>query len=233
MDGIGQIVARRAGLSGASDVPPHMSSLSLDLPPGPAVRTCPTPAVGDAVTDRNSGLLPRLDSLPAPGEPLPEALLEAAVSAGSREDRGSAPPKVPEAWPKPGASAPEAPRRAALSAGSKSAPGEGRGPLSAEPSLPDAPSLEAALFEGAAAADALRSIAAGEARLFGFVEAADFAGKVEEIARSVEYLQVVAAQAVERTRTEALQAGPGSSAAAPQWRTGWTEPEPGTDTAAA
>ncbi|WP_369745468.1 DUF222 domain-containing protein [Paenarthrobacter sp. AMU7] len=95
------------------------------------------------------------------------------------------------------------------------------------------PTLEAALFEGAAAADALRSIAAGEARLFGFVEAADFAGKVEEIARSVEYLQVVAAQAVERTRTEALQAGPGSSAAAPQWRTGWTEPEPGTGTAAA
>ncbi|WGM20335.1 DUF222 domain-containing protein [Paenarthrobacter sp. OM7] len=95
------------------------------------------------------------------------------------------------------------------------------------------PTLEAALFEGAAAADALRSIAASEARLFGFVAAADFAGKVEEIARSVEYLQVVAAQAVERTRTEALQAGPGSSSAAPQWRTGWTEPEPGTDTAAA
>ncbi|MEJ1116713.1 HNH endonuclease, partial [Paenarthrobacter sp. CCNWLW172] len=89
------------------------------------------------------------------------------------------------------------------------------------------PTLEAALFEGAAAADALRSIAASEARLFGFVEAADFAGKVEEIARSVEYLQVVAAQAVERTRTEAQQTKPGPSAAAPQWRTGWTEPAKG------
>ena len=46
----------------------------------------------------------------------------------------------------------------------------------------------------------------------GFVEAADFAGRVEEISRSVEYLQVVAAQAVERTRKEAQRASPGSSA---------------------
>ena len=65
----------------------------------------------------------------------------------------------------------------------------------------------------------------------GFVEAADFAGRVEEISRSVEYLQVVAAQAVERTRKEAQQAGPGSSAAAPGWRTGWTDPPTGTDMA--
>ncbi|MFJ6454213.1 DUF222 domain-containing protein, partial [Paenarthrobacter sp. NPDC091669] len=87
-----------------------------------------------------------------------------------------------------------------------------------------APVLAAALPESAAAVDSMRSSAFSEARLFGFVEAADFAGKVEEIARSVEYLQVVAAQAVERTRTEALQAGPVSSAAAPELRTGWTEP---------
>ncbi|MFJ6456313.1 HNH endonuclease, partial [Paenarthrobacter sp. NPDC091669] len=95
------------------------------------------------------------------------------------------------------------------------------------------PALEAALREGAAATDLLRSIAVGEARLLGFYEAADFAGKVEEIARSVEYLQVVAAQAVERTRNQALTAGPWSSAAAPEWRTGWTDsvPEPGSDTA--
>ncbi|MFW0772729.1 hypothetical protein ACLRGI_06135, partial [Paenarthrobacter nitroguajacolicus] len=79
------------------------------------------------------------------------------------------------------------------------------------------------------AGEALRSLresAADDARLFGFVEAADFAGKVEEISRSLEYLQLVAAQAVERTRKEAQLSGPGSSAAAPEWRTGWTEPEP-------
>ena len=106
--------------------------------------------------------------------------------------------------------------------------------VSAEPRLPDLPALEAALLEGAAAADALRSMAAGEVRLLGFVEAADFADRVEEISRSLEYVQIVAAQAVERARSEAQHAGPGSSAAAPaaaEWRTGWTDPVPGTNTA--
>ncbi|WP_350224962.1 DUF222 domain-containing protein, partial [Arthrobacter sp. efr-133-TYG-120] len=51
---------------------------------------------------------------------------------------------------------------------------------------------------------------------------ADFAGTVEEISRTVEFLQLVAAQAVERTRSEA-QASRRPSAA-PGWRTGWTEP---------
>ncbi len=55
----------------------------------------------------------------------------------------------------------------------------------------------------------LRESVVDEARLFGFVEAADFAGRVEEISRSLEYLQVVAAQAVERTRKVAQQASPG------------------------
>ncbi|ASN19618.1 DUF222 domain-containing protein [Arthrobacter sp. YN] len=85
------------------------------------------------------------------------------------------------------------------------------------------PDLTALLDDSAALLDSARVSAANEASLLRFGEAADFAGKVEEIARSVEYLQVVAARAVERTRTEALTAGPGSSAAAPEWRTGWTE----------
>ncbi|MET4542032.1 hypothetical protein ABIE37_003835 [Arthrobacter bambusae] len=93
--------------------------------------------------------------------------------------------------------------------------------------------LAALLVDSAALLDSARLSAADEASLLGFHEAADFAGKVEEIARSVEYLQVVAARAVERTRNQALTAGPGSSAAAPEWRTGWTDPvpEPGSDTA--
>ncbi|SDW15820.1 protein of unknown function, partial [Arthrobacter sp. cf158] len=48
-------------------------------------------------------------------------------------------------------------------------------------------------------------------------------------ARVLEYLQVVAAQAVERTRNEAQNAQRGSSSAAPEWRTGWAEPAVGAD----
>ncbi|WP_024819952.1 HNH endonuclease signature motif containing protein [Arthrobacter sp. 31Y] len=74
------------------------------------------------------------------------------------------------------------------------------------------------------ALSSLRESIADEARLFGFEEAAGFAARVEEMSRALEYLQVVAAQAVERTRHEAQQAQPGrSSAAAPEWRTGWTD----------
>ncbi len=83
--------------------------------------------------------------------------------------------------------------------------------------------LMALLIDSAALLDSARLSAAHEASLFGFVEAADFAGRVEEISRSMEYLQVVAAHAVERTRNEAQQTRPGSSAAAPEWRTGWTD----------
>ncbi|WP_442543357.1 DUF222 domain-containing protein [Arthrobacter sp. KN11-1C] len=78
------------------------------------------------------------------------------------------------------------------------------------------------LGQALAVMDALRSTALADTRLFGFPEAADFAGKIEEIARTVEFLQVVAAQAVERTRNEA-QTAPQTSPA-PGWRTGWTEP---------
>ncbi|MCT9868681.1 HNH endonuclease signature motif containing protein [Paenarthrobacter aurescens] len=84
------------------------------------------------------------------------------------------------------------------------------------------------LNDSAALLDSARLSASDEASLLGFVEAADFAGRVEEISRCVEYLQVVAAQAVERSRTEAQQTKPGSSAAAPEWRTGWTDQATGT-----
>uniref|UniRef100_UPI001E5A6F8D DUF222 domain-containing protein n=1 Tax=Paenarthrobacter nicotinovorans TaxID=29320 RepID=UPI001E5A6F8D len=76
----------------------------------------------------------------------------------------------------------------------------------------------------------LGSSVAADTRLFGFGEAADFAGRVEDLSRQLEYVQVVAAQAVERTRTEAQRAvpaqQPGQSPAsgAQEWRTGWTEP---------
>ncbi|NQD87257.1 DUF222 domain-containing protein [Paenarthrobacter sp. CM16] len=118
---------------------------------------------------------------------------------------------------------------AALATSQESAADEVPRALTPHPWSSSVPSMEAALIGGAAAVDVLRSMAADEVRLLGFVEAADFAGKVEKIARSLEYLQVVAAQAVERARAEALQASPGSSAAASEWRTGWTETVPETD----
>ncbi|MEV7133588.1 DUF222 domain-containing protein, partial [Arthrobacter sp. NPDC093128] len=52
-----------------------------------------------------------------------------------------------------------------------------------------------------------------------FRAAADFAAGVEEAARSLEFLQVVAAGAVERTRREATAAA--RSGAAAGWVTGW------------
>lgn len=57
--------------------------------------------------------------------------------------------------------------------------------------------------------------AAGEAALWNFQDASDFACRVEEISRTAEYLQLVAAHAVERARNEAMSgpspaAGPGA-----------------------
>ncbi|MDQ0862564.1 DUF222 domain-containing protein [Arthrobacter globiformis] len=48
------------------------------------------------------------------------------------------------------------------------------------------------------------AITAGDTALWGFGQAADFAGRVEQLSRHVEFLQVVAACAVDRARTEAL-----------------------------
>ncbi len=72
--------------------------------------------------------------------------------------------------------------------------------------------------------------AVADAALHGFREAADFAAGVEEVSRAVEYLQVVAAGAVDRTRRQATAAaragsgsGAGGSGAAVGWVTGWGE----------
>ncbi|MFF1382188.1 DUF222 domain-containing protein [Arthrobacter sp. NPDC058288] len=70
---------------------------------------------------------------------------------------------------------------------------------------------------------ALSSTAVADAAVLGFREAADFASNVEEASRAVEYLQVVAAGAVERSRREAsaaARAGSGAGSAV-GWTTGW------------
>ncbi|SKB89557.1 protein of unknown function, partial [Arthrobacter sp. 31Cvi3.1E] len=95
---------------------------------------------------------------------------------------------------------------------------------------PAGPDLAALLEDGQALLDTARLSFAEQAPLFDLAQAADLAGRIEDLSRSIEYLQVVAAQAVERTRTEAQRAAPaqqtGQSPAsgAQEWRTGWTEP---------
>ncbi|WP_194718276.1 DUF222 domain-containing protein, partial [Arthrobacter ipis] len=74
--------------------------------------------------------------------------------------------------------------------------------------------------------DSATSSAPEELAAGSFLEAADFAELTEELSRRVEYLQLQAADAVDRTRTEAINAAEAASRAA-GWTTGWgTEPEP-------
>ncbi|RKR19646.1 HNH endonuclease signature motif containing protein [Arthrobacter oryzae] len=70
--------------------------------------------------------------------------------------------------------------------------------------------------------------ARADVALFGLREAADFAGRVEELSRTVEYFQMIGAAAVDRTRKESAAAPPaagwGADAATPAtWLTGWTQ----------
>lgn len=98
-------------------------------------------------------------------------------------------------------------------------------------------------FKGGAAEDLLQCLALAEAAvegmpdelaLAGFGDAADFADLVEELSRRVDYLQLLAADAVDRTRAAAINAaGPASKAAG--WTTGWgieATPLPGDDASA-
>jgi hypothetical protein len=70
----------------------------------------------------------------------------------------------------------------------------------------------------------LSPTAVEEAGLYGFRAAADFAGQVEELSRAVEYLQLVAAGAVERTRKQAAASARPSSQG---WTTGWLDSSAG------
>ena len=74
-----------------------------------------------------------------------------------------------------------------------------------------------------------------DAALLGFQAASDFAGTVEELSRVLEYLQLVAAGAVDRTRkqTAANATKAGTSWTGTPWTTGWREATgPGAETVA-
>ncbi len=108
------------------------------------------------------------------------------------------------------------------------AQGTDRGAAPARPS-----GMDAAL----AALRAVGSTAAQDAGSWGFQAASDFAGSVEELSRTVEYLQLVAAAAVDRTRKRSAAAATGAAAgvaagAVTAWTTGWRESPAGWQTGA-
>ena len=70
-----------------------------------------------------------------------------------------------------------------------------------------------------------------DAALLGFQAASDFAGNVEELSRVLEYLQLVAAGAVDRTRK---QGAASATKAGTSWTTGWRDTTgPGAEAVAA
>ncbi|MDQ1057258.1 hypothetical protein QFZ23_001159 [Arthrobacter globiformis] len=86
------------------------------------------------------------------------------------------------------------------------------------------------LEAGLALLDSATTAAQEELAAANFLEAADFAELAEELSRRIEYLQLLAAAAVDRTRTEAINAA-GTASRAAGWTTGWnTEPAPETAT---
>ncbi|MET4619891.1 hypothetical protein ABIE18_001327, partial [Arthrobacter sp. 2762] len=219
MGSIGDILARRAALSGAGARPRRLPLGSHTMSAhGQGGWESPTAAVTDSENPRGIWLLRGLKPLPVsePGE----------VDCEVKLLRGLKPPPL--------APVDEVDREVELLRGVKplpvSEPDEVApevGPLSSGlggyPGRSVSQGIEGALAESAQALESLRSVTVAGALSFGFAEASRFAGRVEEISRTVEYLQVIAAQAVERTRTQAQQARP-SSAAGTGWQTGWTDP---------
>ena len=75
-----------------------------------------------------------------------------------------------------------------------------------------------------AALQAVSARAVEDAASWGFRAASDFAGQVEEISRTVEYLQLVAAAAVDQARKQSV---PAAAGAVTSWTTGWRDDAPG------
>ena len=80
-----------------------------------------------------------------------------------------------------------------------------------------------------AALQAVSATAMEDAASWGFQAASDFAGRVEEISRTMEYLQLVSASAVDRTRKQSAATGVAAGSAT-SWTTGWRESPAGWQT---
>ena len=87
-------------------------------------------------------------------------------------------------------------------------------------------SLECSIDGALALLRSSNGTAVTDSALFGVTESADFAGRVEELSRLADYLQLVAAAAVDRTRSQAAAAvktaaAKNGSGAPAGWLTGW------------
>ncbi len=229
MGSIGEMLARRAAMSGVALRPRRLPRVSHAVPAnGQANWESPTAVVTDSENARAMALLrgiePRPFSDPDDVEP------EVGPDVGPVSQGLSVSPGLSD-FPGPdGSQRLDDFPRLSVSPGLSDFPGPDGSQrlddfprLSISHGLDDALGLDAALADSVQALENLRSVTVACAQTFGFTEAAGFAGRVEEISRTVEYLQVIAAHAVERTRTQAQQARPSSSAGT-GWQTGWTDP---------
>jgi hypothetical protein len=154
---------------------------------------------------------------PAPGSSAPLAGSDAyAYDDGTRPSPGWPLHAVPAETPRADSAADE-PRQAAFAAAESVA-----GSALAHHFRADGP-LSLAEISGlvAQAAAAAPAVLGGA----GYVEAAKYAGDVENLSRTVEYLQVLSAGAVDRTRTQAIAAADAARASRSRtgkgWVTGW------------
>ncbi|MGO4590368.1 DUF222 domain-containing protein [Paenarthrobacter sp. 2TAF44] len=223
MGSIGEMLARRAAMSGVALRPRRLPRVSHAVPAnGQANWESPTAVVTDSENARAMALLRGIEPRPFsdPDDVEPEVGPDVGpVSQGLSVSPGPDGSQRLDDFP-----------RLSVSPGLSDFPGPDGSQrlddfprLSISHGLDDALGLDAALADSVQALENLRSVTVACAQTFGFTEAAGFAGRVEEISRTVEYLQVIAAHAVERTRTQAQQARP-SSAAGTGWQTGWTDP---------
>ncbi|MGJ3191980.1 DUF222 domain-containing protein, partial [Paenarthrobacter sp. FR1] len=220
MESAGWVLERRADVADAGlllAAPSAGTAMSLPVQPATAFVEGPTTVTTLADDPLRAGLLPGVDSTGQSAVPATVTAADGGADAGHPAETSVVAGAGTSAAGGPGSGRPgsDAPAGPSLAFGPVSGLRAG------------GPGLGEALEVGAAAIDEVRACAVDEAGLFGLVEAADFAGRVEDMSRSLEYLQVLAAQAVERTRSEAQMAQMarrGSAATAPEWRTGWTEP---------
>ncbi|MFE4230167.1 DUF222 domain-containing protein [Arthrobacter sp. NPDC056886] len=77
---------------------------------------------------------------------------------------------------------------------------------------------------------AVSAAAVEDAGSWGLQAASDFAGRMEEFSRTVEYLQLVGAAAVDRTRKQSASTGAAAAGAVTSWTTGWRESPDGWQT---
>ncbi|WP_237563469.1 HNH endonuclease signature motif containing protein, partial [Arthrobacter sp. H-02-3] len=114
-------------------------------------------------------------------------------------------------------------RCAGRAAGCGADPGTGRGACAGS-----GPARWSGVGVALAALEAVGSTAVQDAALWDFRAASDFAGRVEELSRRAEFLQLVAAGAVDRTRTQSSAAAGAAAGACMSWTTGWRDDAPGT-----